>query len=134
MDMKRQAISGDISERRRADAGLYPLEEAIADAVRYNGACSAVEGMSHIKHVIAQPVGLIEAQRVIAEAADAQALVSILAKPLAEQNRELEEWGRVRETRNKNLSSKVPPSRDAGAAAVLGGGIKRAGGHRHGTG
>ncbi|MCR6632586.1 MAG: hypothetical protein NVV74_22485 [Magnetospirillum sp.] len=85
MDMKRQQISTTIASRRASTMAEYPLAEAVSDAIRYNGACSAVEGMKHVQDTLARPVGLDEARRIIASASDGiqEARIAAEADPAA---------------------------------------------------
>jgi len=67
IDMKRLEIQTDIDSKRKKRIGEYHLEDALGDAMRYNGACSAVEGLQHVKDTLAKPVGLATAQQVLRE-------------------------------------------------------------------
>lgn len=65
IDMKRLEVQSDIDQKRKKSIADYNLEEAIGDAIRYNGACSTVEGLKHVKDTLARPVGIIQAREVM---------------------------------------------------------------------
>lgn len=120
IDMKRQDISAEIGKRRSQSLTEYSLAEAVSDAIRYNGACSAVEGMKHVSDTLAKPVGLAEARRVIAQANDGIQEVRISAEPDAAKRTEL--WQKLqaeREAKGKVAGlSEAPP--DSGKESAPG--------------
>lgn len=98
IDMKRRDIEAEISGRRHDSLRDYTLPDAIGDATRYSGACSLIEGLQHIKHVVAQPVGEDKAREILMAARDRVEQDRILALPLDQQADELAKLQRSRDT------------------------------------
>ncbi|CUW41173.1 protein of unknown function [Magnetospirillum sp. XM-1] len=56
IDMKRLEIAKRIGEKAPKDIATYSLEAALSDAIQYNGACSAIEGMKTVQEALSNPV------------------------------------------------------------------------------
>lgn len=77
IDLKRQDIANELGGKREQDALTYTVESAVADAIRYAGACSLVEGTKKVKDRIAE-AGVLGVQQ-IEEAFDRQRILSAKA-------------------------------------------------------
>lgn len=81
IDMKRQQIAAHIDSMKDGSLSEYPLEAAISDAIRYNGACSAVEGMKQVQDSIAGSAGIDAANQTIRSVSATKQLLAISKMP-----------------------------------------------------
>lgn len=59
IDKKRADIAAEIQKNSsEADLSKYSLEQALSDAIRYNGACSTTEGMKYVQEYMTNPVDI----------------------------------------------------------------------------
>ncbi|MEK9969863.1 MAG: hypothetical protein VW600_12055, partial [Ferrovibrio sp.] len=85
IDMKRLEIQGEIDAKRKKTVVDYNLEDAIGDSIRYNGACSTVEGLKHVKDALSKPVGIAQAQQVMRQVDLARQELAVSSLPVEDR-------------------------------------------------
>jgi hypothetical protein len=98
IDLKRLDIASGLGGQRKKNPDEYSLAQAIGDATRYNGACSATEGLKHVKDRIdGRSVGVDEAARVMRGVMLARAEMRALTLPQGEKKPAMEEVKELRD-------------------------------------